>query len=55
VASETPRWIQLTFDLQASDFPYHAGFPIFLDNAIAWFGVNDWRCGARPASSRSPG
>jgi len=49
VASETPRWIQLTFDLQASDFPYHAGFPIFLDNAIAWFGRE------RLALRRAPG
>jgi Aerotolerance regulator N-terminal len=49
VASESPRWIQLTFDLQASDFPYHAGFPIFLDNAIAWFGRE------RLALRRAPG
>jgi hypothetical protein len=49
VASETPRWIQLTFDLQASDFPYHPGFPIFLDNAIAWFGRE------RLALRRAPG
>ena len=49
VASESPRWIQLTFDLQASDFPYHPGFPIFLDNAIAWFGRE------RLALRRAPG
>lgn len=49
VASEHPRWIQLTFDLQSSDFPYHAGFPIFLDNAIAWFGRE------RLALRRAPG
>jgi len=49
VASESPRWIELTFDLQASDFPYHAGFPIFLDNAIAWFGRE------RLALRRAPG
>lgn len=49
VASESPRWIQLTFDLQASDFPYHPGFPIFLDNAIAWFGRE------RLAIRRAPG
>jgi hypothetical protein len=49
VASERPRWIQLMFDLQASDFPYHAGFPIFLDNAIAWFGRE------RLALRRTPG
>jgi Aerotolerance regulator N-terminal len=49
VASEQPRWLQLTFDLQASDFAYHAGFPIFLDNAIAWFGRE------RLALRRDPG
>jgi hypothetical protein len=38
VASEQPRFVQLTFNLEASDFPYHTGFPIFIDNAIAWFG-----------------
>jgi len=49
VASEQPRWIQITFDLQASDFPYHPGFPIFLDNAISWFGRE------RLALRRTPG
>jgi hypothetical protein len=49
VASESPRWIELTFDIQASDFPYHAGFPIFIDNAIAWFGRE------RLALRRAPG
>ena len=49
LASESPRWIQLTFNLQSSDFPYHAGFPIFLDNAIAWFGRE------RLALRRAPG
>src|SRR6185295_8678225 len=29
VASERPQWILLTFDLNSSDFPYHAGFPVF--------------------------
>jgi hypothetical protein len=37
VASERPRWIMLTFNLEASDFPYHSGFPLFIDNALAWF------------------
>lgn len=37
VASERPRWIMLTFDLQSSDFPHHAAFPLFIDNALAWF------------------
>jgi hypothetical protein len=33
-----PRWILLTFALQASDFPVHESFPLFIDNALAWFG-----------------
>lgn len=49
VASESPRWIQLTFTLQSTDFPYDPGFPIFLDNAIAWFGRE------RLALRRAPG
>jgi len=32
------RWILLTFDLQSSDFPVHESFPVFVDNALAWFG-----------------
>jgi hypothetical protein len=32
------RWIMLTFDLQSSDFPVHESFPLFVDNALAWFG-----------------
>ena len=49
LASEHPRWVQLAFNLEASDFPYHAGFPIFVDNAIAWFGRE------RLALRRTPG
>jgi hypothetical protein len=49
LASEHPRWVQLTFNLESSDFPYHAGFPIFIDNAIAWFGRE------RLALRRNPG
>lgn len=37
VASDKPRSVQLTFDLAGSDFPYHAAFPIFIDNTLAWF------------------
>jgi hypothetical protein len=32
------RWILLTFELQASDFPLHDSFPLFIDNVLAWFG-----------------
>jgi hypothetical protein len=49
VASERPRFVQLTFGLESSDFPYHSGFPIFLDNTIAWFGRE------RLALRRNPG
>jgi hypothetical protein len=42
VASPVPapgaRWILLTFNLQSSDFPVHESFPLFVDNALAWFG-----------------
>ena len=37
VSSESPRWVMLTFELQASDFPYHAAFPLFIDNVFSWF------------------
>src|SRR5262245_36441008 len=50
VASEKqPRWIMLTFDLHDSDFPYHSGFPLFIDNAMAWLSRE------RLALRRSPG
>jgi hypothetical protein len=32
------RWIMTTFNLQSSDFPVHESFPLFIDNALAWFG-----------------
>jgi hypothetical protein len=31
-----PRWILLSFSLANTDFPIHSGFPIFIDNALAW-------------------
>jgi hypothetical protein len=37
-ASAGARWIMLTFNLQASDFPEHESFPLFVDNALRWFG-----------------
>jgi hypothetical protein len=36
VASDRPRWMLLTFDLQSSDFPFHSSFPVFIENAMAW-------------------
>jgi hypothetical protein len=49
LAWENPRRIQLAFDVQNSDFPYQASFPIFLDNAVSWFGRE------RLALRRAPG
>lgn len=37
VASDKPKWVMLTFDLDASDFPFHVGFPVFVENVLAWF------------------
>jgi hypothetical protein len=37
VASDKPKWVMLTFDLDSSDFPFHVGFPIFIENVLAWF------------------
>jgi hypothetical protein len=37
VASEKPKWVMLTFDLQSSDFAFHVGFPVFIENVLAWF------------------
>ena len=36
VASERPKWILLTFDLDSSDLPFHAAFPVFMENVLAW-------------------
>ena len=49
VASEKPKLVMLTFDLQASDFPFHVGFPVFVDNVLAWFSREQL------ALKRSPG
>jgi hypothetical protein len=37
VASEKPKWVMLTFDLDSSDFAFHVGFPVFIENVLAWF------------------
>jgi len=37
VASEKPKWVMLTFDLQSSDFAFHVGFPVFIENVLSWF------------------
>jgi hypothetical protein len=37
VVSDKPKWVMLTFDLQSSDFAFHVGFPVFIENVLAWF------------------
>jgi hypothetical protein len=49
VVSEKPRWVMLTFDLASSDFPFHVGFPVFIENVLSWFSREQL------ALNRSPG
>src|SRR5437868_7680922 len=49
VASEKPKWVMLTFDLASSDFPFHVGFPVFIENVLSWFSREQL------ALKRSPG
>ncbi len=49
VVSEEPRWVLLSFALDSSDFPLHAGFPVFVENVLAWF------CRAQLELERTPG
>src|SRR5436309_12210285 len=35
--SEKPKWVMLTFNLDSSDFAFHVGFPVFIENVLAWF------------------
>src|SRR6185295_7610280 len=49
VASDKPKWVMLTFDLDSSDFPFHVGFPVFIENVLAWFSREQL------ALKRSPG
>jgi Ca-activated chloride channel homolog len=49
VVSDKPKWVMLTFDLQSSDFALHVGFPIFVENVLAWFNRDQL------ALKRSPG
>jgi hypothetical protein len=54
VASERPRWIELTFDLQSSDFPLHVSFPVFLDNALAWLSRDQLAMRSEPGTVEVP-
>ncbi|PYS02613.1 MAG: hypothetical protein DMG16_08205 [Acidobacteria bacterium] len=49
VVSEKPKWVMLTFNLESSDFPFHIGFPVFIENVLAWFNRDQF------ALKRSPG
>jgi hypothetical protein len=49
VVSEKPKWVMLTFNLEASDFAFHVGFPVFIENVLAWFNRDQL------ALKRSPG
>jgi len=49
LASEKPKWVMLTFDLDSSDFPFHVGFPVFIENVLSWFSREQL------ALKRSPG
>jgi hypothetical protein len=35
--AQRPRWVMLAFNVKASDFPLHNGFPLFVDNTLSWF------------------
>ena len=37
MVSDKPRRVVLTFDLSSSNFPLKSGFPIFMENVLAWF------------------
>jgi hypothetical protein len=54
VASERPKWIMLTFDLQSSDFPFHVGFPVFIDNALAWLSRDQLALRGEPGTVEVP-
>jgi hypothetical protein len=49
VASDRPKWVMLTFDLSSSDFAFHVGFPVFIENVLSWFSREQL------AIKRSPG
>jgi len=54
VASEKPKWVMLTFDLDASDFPFHVGFPVFVENVLAWFNREQLALRGSPGNVKVP-
>ncbi len=54
VASDKPKWVMLTFDLDSSDFPLHVGFPVFVDNVLAWFSRDQLALHRQPGTIEIP-
>lgn len=54
VASDRPRFVLLTFDLQSTDFPLHIGFPVFIDNVLAWFSRDQLALRVEPGTVEIP-
>ncbi|MGH8678242.1 MAG: hypothetical protein ACREUQ_07825, partial [Burkholderiales bacterium] len=48
------RWVWLAFDLDHSNFALHAGFPVFLSNAIDWLAGEAHAVRAQTGSVRMP-
>jgi hypothetical protein len=53
-AAGVPKWLLLTFALDASDFPFQASFPLFLENTLAWFGRESLALRRAPGLVRLP-
>lgn len=51
---QRPRWILLAFSLKDSDFPLHSGFPLFVDNALAWLSREPLALRKQPGLIRVP-
>jgi hypothetical protein len=51
---QRPRWVLLAFSLKDSDFPLHSGFPLFIDNALAWLSREQLALRKQPGVIRVP-
>src|SRR5439155_663558 len=54
VVSKNPQWLMLTFDLGSSNFPLQNGFPIFIENVLAWFNREQIALGRSPENLVNP-
>ena len=54
VVSKNPQWLMLTFDLGSSNFPLQNGFPIFIENVLAWFNREQIALGRSPEKLANP-